>query len=77
MKNFIFKSSDADLQKMFQLIETKLEVQSSNILYCTHQLDNIRNSLKSLVNDMALQKHVDDFYETSPQTERGTPEDLD
>ncbi len=78
MKNFIFKSTGADLQKMFQLLETKLDVISANILYSTHQLDFIRQKIISLDTDKGLQKQVDDFYEeTSPQTDEDNKRDLD
>ncbi len=66
MKNFIFKSTDADLQKMFQY----LEIQQKNILYLTHQVDFIRQLLVAQQNDKGLQKQVDDFYQTSPQTDQ-------
>ncbi len=70
MKNFIFKSTGADLQKMFQLFETKLDVISSNILYSTNQLDFIRKKIIEMVNDKGLQRQVDDYFdETSHQTD--------
>ncbi len=70
MKNFIFKSTGADLQKMFQLFETKLDTMSGNILYSTNQLDFIRKKIVELVNDKSLQRQVDDYFEeTSPQTD--------
>ncbi len=70
MKNFIFKSTGADLQKMFQLFETKLDTIAGNILYSTNQLDFIRKKIVELVNDKGLQKQVDDYFEeTSPQTD--------
>ncbi len=63
MKNFIFKSSNPDLQKMFQHIETKLEVQNSNILYLTHRLDFLIRQFKSYSTDTSLQKQVDDYFD--------------
>jgi len=66
MKNFIFKSTGADLQKMFQY----LEVQQKNILYMTHQLDFVRKTVLELKHDKDLQSTVDKYFEeTSPQTE--------
>ncbi len=69
MKNFIFKSTEADLQKMFQYLETS----QKNILYLTHQVDFIRRKIVELVNDKGLQKQVDAYFdadkETSPQTD--------
>jgi len=80
MKNFIFKSSGADLQKMFQSIETKLDILAKNVLYSTHQLDFIRKKIVEFDTDKALQKQVDDYFDedlTSPQTDPDNKKDLD
>ncbi len=77
MKNFIFKSTGADLQKMFQHIETKLDAIAGNILYSTNQLDFVRKKLVEMDTNKALQKQVDEYFgdfseddnKTSPQTE--------
>ncbi len=67
MKNFIFKSTDADLQKMFQLLETI----TKNVLYVTHQVDFIRKEMMKLKHDNDLQDTVDKYFdETSHQTEQ-------
>ncbi len=73
MKNFIFKSTEADLQKMFQSIETI----QKNTLYCTYRIDSLLKKVNTLLADKGVQKQVDDFYETSPQTDRQETEDLD
>ncbi len=66
MKNFIFKSTDADLQKMFQSIETI----QKNVLYTTYRIDMLIKRYDKQAIDKACQKSVDSFYEeTSPQTE--------
>ncbi len=68
MKNFIFKSTDADLQKMFQYLETI----QKNILYITYRVDSCLKKVNELVNDKGLQKQVDEYFdndETSPQTD--------
>ncbi len=69
MKNFIFKSTDADLQKMFQLLETI----QKNGLYCTYRIDSLLKNFEKLLTDKNLQKQVDEYFEdeTSPQTESG------
>ncbi len=80
MKNFIFKSSDTDLQKIIQSIYTKLDTQSGNILYTTHQVDKILKIIQTLETNKALQKQVDQYFEddeTSPQTEPEAKDDLD
>ncbi len=63
MKNFIFKSTNADLQKMFQYIETKLDILAKNVLYSTNQLDFIRKKIMELTLDKGLQKQVDDYFD--------------
>ncbi len=66
MKNFIFKSSDPDLQKMFSAIETL----QKNVLYITHHVDSILNRLNQLVIDKDLQRQANEYFEeTSPQTD--------
>ncbi len=71
MKNFIFKSTDADLQKMFSILDNL----QKNIVYITYKVDSIIKVVKSLENSGNLQKQVDDYFneddeETSPQTEQ-------
>ncbi len=69
MKNFIFKSTEADLQKMFQYLETI----QKNILYSTHQLDFIRQKVVTLVNDKSLQKQVDEYFAEGEESYPGLP----
>ncbi len=71
MKNFIFKSTDADLQKMFQLLETI----QKNGLYCTYRIDSLLKNFEKLLTDKNLQKQVDDYFEDSediPEKDNGT-----
>ncbi len=73
MKNFIFKSTDADLHKMFTAIMTL----QKNILYITHQVDFIRKKVMELTHDKDLQTTVDKYFESdSPQdnTQDGSSE---
>ncbi len=66
MKNFIFKSTAADLQKMFQLLNTI----QSNVLYLTWNVDKIRKDVNSIIVDKGLQKQVDEYFEdTQPEEE--------
>ncbi len=58
MKNFIFKSSDADLQKMFQLLETI----QKNGLYCTYRIDSLLKNFEKLLVDKNLQHQVDEYF---------------
>ncbi len=76
MKNFIFKSTEADLQKMFQYLETI----QKNVLYLTYRIDTILKDVKTLSADKGLQQQVDEFFEdseTSPQTDSDDKRDLD
>ncbi len=70
MKNFIFKSTAADLQKMFQLIETI----QKNVLYITYRVDMLIKRYDKLEIDKGLQRQVDEYFEeedddTSHQTD--------
>ncbi len=59
MKNFIFKSTETDLQKMFQYLETL----QKNVLYITHRVDwLIKEVKKTGINDN-LQQQVDKYFE--------------
>ncbi len=67
MKNFIFKSNDSDLQKMFQSIETI----QKNVLYCTYRIDKILKTVVKLEVDSGLQKQVDDYFDD--ESHQNTP----
>ncbi len=59
MKNFIFKSTDADLQKMFQSIETI----QKNVLYLTYRTDTILKTLNKMVIDKDLSSQADEYFQ--------------
>ncbi len=66
MKNFIFKSTAADLQKMFAILDTI----QKNVLYITYRIDMLIKRYDKLGIDKDLQHQVDEYFEsTSPQTE--------
>ncbi len=66
MKNFIFKSTAADLQKMFSILENL----QKNMVYNTYRSDEILKVVKSLDRNLKLQKQVDEYFdETSHQTD--------
>ncbi len=74
MKNFIFKSTDADLQKMFQSIETI----QKNVLYITYRVDMLIKRYDKMTIDKGLQKQVDDYFsEDTAQDEEADKEFLD
>ncbi len=66
MKNFIFKSTDADLQKIISIIGSELNLLQKNILYITYRVDSILKNTKQLVTDKGLQKQVDEYFEQDP-----------
>ncbi len=73
MKNFIFKSSDPDLQKMFSI----MIAMEKNILYLTYRMDACLKKVNEITTDQGLQKQVDEYFdETSPQTD-SDKQDLD
>ncbi len=63
MKNFIFKSTAADLQKMFSILENL----QKNMVYSTYKLDAILKLVKSLEGDNKLQAQVDQYFEEDNQ----------
>ncbi len=70
MKNFIFKSTDADLQKIITIISSELNLLQKNVLYITYRIDSVLKILKEDHDDKGLQKQVDQYFdETSHQTD--------
>ncbi len=69
MLNFKNISPSADFYSKLDLLERKLDILNKNVLYITHMQDKIMKLLKSFIADDHTQKQVDDFYETSPQTD--------
>ncbi len=78
MKNFIFKSTDADLQKIITIIASELNLLQKNILYITYRVDTILKNTNKVITDKSLQSQVDEYFEeypdetkfkTSPQTD--------
>ncbi len=67
MNKFLFKSSDADFQKLSSTIDTI----QKNVLYLTYRMDTLLKDVKILTTDKGLQKQVDAYFneETSPQTD--------
>ncbi len=70
MKNFIFKSTDADLQKMFQYLVTI----HKNVLYVTHQVDYIRKKVIGLDANKTLQDQATQYFKDKEQDEQNLDE---
>ncbi len=77
MKNFIFKSTDADLQKMFSILENL----QKNIVYITYKVDAIIKLVKSTETSVNLQKQVDEYFDEDsehiPEEDQDSHKDLD
>ncbi len=73
MKNFIFKSTAADLQKMFQSIETI----QKNVLYTTYRIDMLIKRYDKAELDKGLQKQVDEYFEDDKNDIPDSKNDLD
>ncbi len=59
MNKFLFKSTEADFQKLTQLIETI----QKNVLYLTYRTDFIIKTLNKMTVDKDLQHQVDEYFE--------------
>ncbi len=68
MKNFIFKSTAADLQKMFSILENL----QKNMVYSTYKLDNILKLIKESNTDTKLQEQVDKYFDEDDETSHQT-----
>ncbi len=58
MKNFIFKSNESDLQKMFSILDNL----QKNMVYVTYRCDMILKIVKTQYTDSGLQKQVDSYF---------------
>jgi hypothetical protein len=63
MKNFIFKSTAADLQKMFSILDNL----QKNLLYCTYRIDLLVKKFDELGIDKNLQSQVDQYFEDTSE----------
>ncbi len=62
MNKFLFKSANADFQKLIQSIDTI----QKNVLYLTYRTDTLLKEIKKLSVDKGLQKQVDEYFEQDP-----------
>ncbi len=54
-------------------LTSNLDILMKNVLYLTHEIDQIKKIVKAIYDDGQLQKQVDEYFEeTSPQTEQKT-----
>ncbi len=70
MNKFLFKSADADFQKLYSILETI----QKNGLYCTYRIDSLLKNFDKLLTDKSLQKQVDEYFEDD---EKITPDSGD
>ncbi len=73
MKNFIFKSNESDLQKMFSILENL----QKNIVYITYKTDAILKLVKQTGVDAGLQKQVDAYFDEDSEKDIPEKGDLD
>ncbi len=66
MKFDFSKSSNPDFRNKLQ---SDLDIIMSNILYLTHETDQIKKIVTDIRNSSNLQKQVDDYFEDSSQEE--------
>ncbi len=87
MKN-LFSSPTLPLTDLQKFIQTKFDILNANILYITHQVDDIKLLINRVLMDGKLQSQVDDYFDegeahlesgsrTSPQTDTVTNLDVD
>ncbi len=69
MLNFKNISPNADF---YSKLDTDLQLINKNVLYISHEIDKVKKIVTRMENNMDLQTQVDDFYQTSPQTEQKT-----
>ncbi len=75
MKFDFSKSREQDFRNKLQL--NKLDIINKNILYLTHEIDQIKAYVIKINNNANLQKQVDEFFteedkEHIPEEEPGT-----
>ncbi len=72
---FIHLSPTTDFSSELQ---SQLRIINGNVLYLTREIDKISNTVKIILDNLNLQKQVDDYFdkgeahllsETSPQTD--------
>ena len=66
-----FHKSQTPEQETFEniTITKSLNIINGNILYLTHEIDQIKRIVQQIHNTDNAQKQVDNFYKTSPQTD--------
>ncbi len=73
MNKFLFKSSDADFQKLIQSIDTI----QKNVLYVTYRIDMLIKRYDKIELDKGLQKQVDEYFEDDSNITPDSKNDLD
>ncbi len=59
MNKFLFKSTDADFQKLITILDTV----QKNILYLTYRMDSVLKKVTALEVDKDLQHQVDEYFD--------------
>ncbi len=67
----MFNNSKSPETFNYKSMEIELKLINSNVLYITHEIDQIKKIVIQILNSSKLQRQVDDYFdETSPQTEQ-------
>ncbi len=66
MKNFIFKSTDADFKKMFSII-ARID---KNVLYITYRMDLVNKWIVKQDLNSSLQKQVDEYFDEDGESHK-------
>ncbi len=64
MKFDFSKSTEADFRNKLQ---SDLDILMSNVLYMTHEIDQIKKVVISIENSYKLQTQVDDYFDDKPK----------
>ncbi len=70
MNKFLFKSTEADFQKLYQ----SLEIIQKNVLYLTYRMDSVLKKVTALGVDTGLQKQVDEYFAESETEDDKEPD---
>ncbi len=70
----MFNNSKSPETFNYKTLKIELNLINSNVLYITHEIDQIKKICIQILNSSQLQKQVDDYFEESehiPEVEQG------
>ena len=75
MKFDFSKSRTQDLSNKISV--SKLDIINSNLLYLTHEIDQVKSIVKNILDNHRLQKQVDDYFDDDSKITPEETKDLD